>query len=187
MSESIRSYATRSAAQAGPSTFSSHSEPSERRPVTPSVMADLELEPVSPDDDSLDMMDDEEEEVGEPGGKSSPDKKADAGSKDMQKAPPASESQRSGSPEEGEAGDRRRKSRVPIELVDFGEAARHARATAGPSASGGGGGSAAPSNWGNRRQEGRAAYVSQPVAHPPPPPSLPPPPPPPPVLHQSQR
>lgn len=174
-SEPSRTYATRSTAQTGAATFSSQSETSERRPVTPSVMADLELEPVSPEDDSLDNVM-EEEEGAEEDGKCF-DKKGDAASSKEGHKAPSSEGQRSDSQEEGESGERRRKSRVPIELVDFGEAARHARATAGASGSG----STASGSWGNRRQDARV-YSAQPVVHPPPP--LPPPPQP---LHQSQR
>lgn len=174
-SEPSRAYATRSSTQTGTEPFSSQTETSERRPVTPSVMADLELEPVSPEDDSLDNVMEEEDGVEEDDSKRS-DKKGDAGSREGQKAP-SSEGQRSDSQEEGEGGERRRKNRVPIELVDFGEAARHARASAGTSGSS----STTPGSWSSRRPDGRV-YGAQPATHAPP---LPPPPPQP--LHQSQR
>ncbi|KAL8561819.1 hypothetical protein ACOMHN_046945 [Nucella lapillus] len=67
-------------------TSSSQSESSEPRPVTPSVMADLELEPVSPDDDSLNVMDEEDETEEEEEAKATEKGEEGGGVKDGQKA-----------------------------------------------------------------------------------------------------
>lgn len=166
-----RAHATHSATYTGATTQGSL----ERRPVTPSVMADLELEPVSPDDDSLDKLFEEGEEEKEEDcaadqkeeGGSRKVRKEDAGSKDDGKSASSD-----GQEEEGEDGDRRRKNRVPIEMVDFGEAARHTRSTVGPSGAPGGGAAAVtpPAAWSNWRPEGRGGYSAQPAPIPPPPP-----------------
>ncbi|KAK7489549.1 hypothetical protein BaRGS_00019183, partial [Batillaria attramentaria] len=110
--------------------------------VAPSVMADLELEPVSPDDESLDEV------LGEGGEQAqiSDSSRQDISYKEGQvtsKCDIAKGVQQ----EDEEETERRGKSRIPIELVDFGEAARHSRA---------GGAAAVSGDRGNtRRQDGR--------------------------------
>lgn len=203
------------------------------RPVTPSIMADLELEPVSPDDDSLDkVLNAEETEDIQEGGEveagevtemtevaAEEEPKSEKGGEVTTKVPSLNDGdddafrdgpkntpsfagevlqsveegkKEEGEKEEGEEEDneegedneeseKRRKSRVPIELVDFGEAARHARSSA-PSVTGSsgvgvgvsvvGGGACGWSKW---RQDGRGGYTGG-VGHStlpaPPPPSV---------------
>lgn len=138
-------YATRAATNSGAAnllsfsheskSYSTEKHNSQKTPILSNFMADLELEPVSPDDESI--------------GETFDDADLESNSKttDYKSEVLRNEGQVRGCAEplkpvvlDAEEVERRRKSRVPIELVDFGEAERHARTTNSTSSTGGSGG-----------------------------------------------
>lgn len=101
-------------------------------PATTPIIADMDLEPVSPEDESLD-------ELLEDAVDKSQSKEAESHSMTAEKEQPSTDVLKVATEEDGEGTARRWKGKVPIEMVDFGEAARHARGT------GSGGGSSSSS------------------------------------------